>query len=101
MKNKILVTVLLVMALSAILAACSTQPAAPADSGTTSSSNIDAAALVDNNCAKCHSLDKLSEEKRSADGWVKIVDQMDKKGNLGFTTDEKSAIADYLTEKYQ
>lgn len=103
MNKRILVSILLVMAMTAILAACSTSGSTPAESsgGTTSSSSIDAASLVDNNCAKCHSLDRLSEEKLTAAGWEKVVGEMDKKGNLGFSAEEKTAIAEYLAEKYQ
>lgn len=104
MKNKLILTLVVVFILSIVLTACGTTPAATADTSSSSSSSsttIDAKALVETKCTACHSLDRVAAQKLDAAGWAKVVDKMDKKGGIGFTADEKSAIAAYLAETYK
>lgn len=103
MKSKLIITLVMILALSGLITACSTQttPAADTSNGGESSTSIDAKTLVDTKCTACHTLDRLSSEKLDESGWVKVVGQMDKKGNIGFTADEKAAIAAYLAETYK
>lgn len=104
MKKYIVILSVFAILLSMILTACGSNPTQAADSDTSTQSattTIDAKGLVDSKCTACHSLDRLSGENRDQAGWTKVVKQMDKKGNIGFTAAETDAIAAYLTETYK
>lgn len=107
----ILLTVILLVTLGMLLAACgskkeptATQPAAPAQQpadqpAVVPAAGTDGEALMNDRCAKCHSLDKITSVKKSAADWETTVTRMVGKG-AKLTSDEQQVLVDYLAKIY-
>lgn len=104
--KKIFIITLLITAIFA-LSACAAEPAAPAapaapapESG--GATAIDAKALVEKQCAACHSFSRVSGAKYDAAGWTTVVDRMIAKGpKITFNDAEKAAAIEYLAATYK
>lgn len=55
--------------------------------------------LVEDRCVGCHSLDLITEEGKSADGWELTVDRMIFRG-AKLDDAERELVIDYLVETY-
>lgn len=60
---------------------------------------LDGKALVQERCAKCHSLARIEKAKKSADEWKVTVERMVSKG-AELSADELAAVVDYLAKTY-
>jgi cytochrome c5 len=56
--------------------------------------------LFENNCGKCHNLDRATSKKKTKDEWQATVLRMKQKG-AAINYDEAKLIADYLSETYK
>ena len=104
MRNKtILIMLVLLVTMAVTLAACGTKSTtqAPASNPTIapSTSGNDGQALLNDRCTKCHSLDRVTSQKNSADQWTKIVSRMVQNG-AKLTSDEQKVLVDYLAKTY-
>jgi mono/diheme cytochrome c family protein len=61
---------------------------------------VNGKALFENNCGKCHSIDKPKAKKKSSDEWQATVLRMQKNG-ASITAGEAKLIAGYLAETYR
>jgi len=73
-------------------------PAASTSAGSTSA--VDVKALLEDRCTRCHSLNRVVNHKGTADEWTRVVDSMMKRGAV-LSTDEKTALIQYLAETYK
>ena len=87
----LLVSMLGVLALVLVLAACggAEEPAA----------DLDGKALTEERCTVCHNLQTVTSAKKSADGWQSTVERMIGKG-AQLSDAEKAAVVEYLAEAY-
>ena len=60
----------------------------------------DGKTLFENNCGKCHNLDRSKSKKKTAGEWETTVLRM-KKNGATITDDEAKLIINYLTETYK
>lgn len=91
--------VLLVLMLVATATACGKKddtPAPPAPVTPGEATGLDGAALLQEKCTVCHSLDVVYAEEQDAVGWAAIIDTMIAKG-AEVTDEEAAAIAEYLS----
>lgn len=74
---------------------------APADTAVAATAvpAMDGAALLQSRCTACHGVEKVTREKKTADGWTAIVNDMIGKG-AQLTKDEKAALIEYLAQTY-
>jgi cytochrome c5 len=99
----ILITATLVI--MAVLSACgsgSSQPpqATPSTGDTaTAAPAFDTAALLQERCRVCHSLDRVTQSKLTSAQWDQVVTQMISKG-AQLTDAEKQALVAYLAKTY-
>jgi cytochrome c5 len=56
--------------------------------------------LFENNCGKCHNLDRPKSKKKTTDEWETTVLRM-KKNEATITDDEAKLIINYLSETYK
>jgi cytochrome c5 len=106
-----LLTVILLVTLGMLLAACgskagstATQPSAPAQQPANKptvapASGGDGEALLNDRCTKCHSLDRVTSAKKSAADWESTVTRMVGKG-AKLTSEEQKVLVDYLAKTY-
>jgi cytochrome c5 len=98
---------ILLLVVCFVLAACaSTQPAvkpvetiAQATTAVQNAPSLDGAAILENQCAQCHSPEKAKQAPRSRDQWSQTVDRMINKGAV-LSGAEKTALVDYLAKNY-
>jgi cytochrome c5 len=101
----VLLTVVLLVTLGFLLAACgskakSTETQPPAVKSTVApSTGGDGEALLNDRCTKCHSLDRVTSAKKSAADWETTVARMVGKG-AKLTSEEQKAVVDYLAKTY-
>ena len=86
---------IIVLSLTLPLWGCSNDadPAPPDDEP------IDAVALIEGNCARCHGLDTVYT-RRDEDSWPAIVADMTGRASRSFSAEEVAAITEYLQENY-
>jgi len=64
----------------------------------------DVAALVQDRCTQCHGIDKVEKEKADAEGWAKIVGEMqrnaEKMKKTPITDEEAKQIVDHILATY-
>ncbi len=89
---------LLVLLSAAVLAACSSGSSTQAPAATANTS-IDAAALMSQQCARCHPLTRVTSKTKTADQWKVTLDRMIKHG-AKLTPDQEQALVDYLAQNY-
>jgi len=77
-------------------------PAAPTESAppTEATSVIDAAALLQERCVDCHSLNRTTSARHTQAEWQEIVTRMIKHGAV-LNPDEEAALVAYLAETYK
>jgi mono/diheme cytochrome c family protein len=120
MKNKIFLVLALTLAVFLLLAACSqtptatsvsvptqapatqvqeapTQPQQPATQSSASAS--DGKSLFETRCSACHNIRRATSQKRSADEWKSIVQDMISRG-AQLNNDEQALVVKYLSENY-
>lgn len=88
-----------------VLTACKTAGTAnpttePTAAVVASATALDGATLLQERCTVCHSLDKVTREKETSDGWTSIVDEMIGKG-AKLSAEEKAILIDFLAETYK
>jgi len=116
-RGAMMVVVAVMLAVTFAVAACgeeapapSPETTAPAESPTATETPItsptaeptgtlDGAALVEERCTGCHTLDRVAAEDGDAAKWEGIVDQMIARG-AQLDEQEKQAVVDYLAETY-
>lgn len=112
MRNQNYAPFILLTAIVLLLTACSptatpTPPAAPeassAETTTTSlpaeADTLDGEALVQERCTECHSLTRVKNTGRTAEGWQAVVEEMIREGAV-LNPDEKAAVLEYLIKTY-
>jgi cytochrome c5 len=111
MKTKIYALMGVVLALTLLVAACSsgsssntTAPSsnttAPSSSTTApSTTSSDGAQFLQERCTVCHTLSRIEDQRLSAADWKVIVDRMISKG-AKLTADEETLLVDYLAANY-
>jgi mono/diheme cytochrome c family protein len=77
--------------------ATDTQP--PANTATVAPAPADGAALLNERCTVCHSLDRVTSKKNTAAQWTQIVSRMVGKG-AELTSEEQKVLVDYLAKTY-
>ncbi len=60
----------------------------------------DGKTLFENNCGKCHNLERSTSKKKTHDEWQATVLRMKQKG-AAINDDEAKLIATYLSETYK
>jgi len=85
----------LVLTLALMLPGCAKGPDPDPPNGTP----IDAKALIDANCARCHGLDTVYTA-RDKSSWPAIVADMTKRASRNFSPEEVTAITGYLQENH-
>jgi mono/diheme cytochrome c family protein len=90
-----LVTFVLVVILALGLSGCGKEPDPSPPDGTP----IDAKALIDGNCARCHGLEVVYTQ-RDKSRWPAIVADMARRASRNFTSEEVTAMTEYLQENY-
>lgn len=73
--------------------------ASSADTPAASTGAIDGAALLQERCSVCHSVDQATAQTRDTAGWTTIVDTMIGKG-ANLSAEERDALISYLAEQY-
>ena len=96
-QNYILVTLAFLAVLVTLVAACTAEKTAPAETG--GQASLDGKALTEERCTKCHDLTRVESAKKSADEWKANVERMVGKG-AELNTAEQEAVISYLTEAY-
>jgi cytochrome c5 len=106
----VLLTIVLLVTLGLLLAACgskakstATQPAAaqpPAGNPTVAPSTAGGGeALLNERCTKCHSLGRVTSAKKTAADWENTVTRMVGKG-ASLTSEEQKVLVEYLAKTY-
>jgi hypothetical protein len=67
--------------------------------GSSDSTSLDGATLLDTRCSKCHSVDRATRAAKTLEEWDQTVTRMISKG-ADLTQAEKSVLVDYLAENY-
>ncbi|MGB9585823.1 MAG: hypothetical protein ACPL3P_05920 [Anaerolineales bacterium] len=105
MHSTLVFTIFAFILFSLFLASCqsnSTTPASttnPPSSAQGNNSASSGAALLQERCTVCHSLDRITNEKNSRAQWERIVDRMIQKG-AQLNDSEKATLLDYLAQNY-
>jgi hypothetical protein len=94
-----LIVLILVLAMSAVLTACSA-PAATTAPTSPNTSGIDPVKLLNDRCTACHTLDRVKSAKHTADQWNQTVTRMIGKG-AQLSDAEKAALITYLSNTYK
>jgi cytochrome c5 len=104
MKTKIYTLMVVVLAITFLVAACSSgsssNTTAPSSNTTAPSNNtttLDGAALFQERCSVCHRLP--TNASGTADQWKTVVDSMVARG-AKLTPEEQTAVIDYLAATY-
>ena len=104
--NKFFLIVVLVVILGVLLTACgsktestATQPPAPAKDTVAPVAGEDGEALLNTRCTKCHTTEKVTSTKKSADDWEETVTRMVGKG-ASLSTEEQQVLVNYLAKTY-
>ncbi len=82
----------MLLAAVAIVAAGCSQPAA------STSTSLDGATLVSEQCGRCHPVERVNGTKKDRQGWTDTVARMRTNG-LDVTDEQAAAIVDYLTQR--
>ena len=101
MKKKILGTILLILVISLVLAACGskTDSSASGSSGdTTSTGAVDGKALILQKLEDHHGSDIIFNSNKTAEEWSTTLDRMIQYG-AKINEEEKQAIIDYLVNQ--
>jgi Cytochrome c. len=104
--RKIGILLLVVVLFSVILVGCaSATPTASSssNSGTSGSSGstvADGKTLMNERCASCHSLDRITNAQGTAAEWQQVVDQMVQRGAV-LSADEEKVLVQYLADNYK
>ncbi|MCX6056057.1 MAG: hypothetical protein NTZ74_14310 [Chloroflexi bacterium] len=99
MKNFTRITLMIVLALSLLLAGCS-KSSQTASTPMTTSSGLDGKALLETRCATCHSLSTTTQRKKSKSSWERVVQQMVGVG-AQLNTEEQTVLVQYLADNYK
>jgi cytochrome c5 len=93
-------TVLVIAALSLLLAACgpSEQPGTAVPASSDEAATPDGKALVEARCTICHNIGRIDEATHDRAGWEETVDRMIKTG-ARLTDAERKAVIDYLVSQ--
>jgi len=83
----------LAVLLISLLAACGAQ-GEPAGTDT-----LDGEALVQERCSECHPLTRVTDAKKTRDGWQQTVERMVAQG-AKLNEQEQQAVIAYLAETY-
>ena len=89
-QTRALLLALIILAL--FLAACSN---GSSSGSTTQEATLDGATLLQERCAVCHPLSRVTAKHLSSDEWKSVVDSMVKRG-ANLTPDEQTILIDYL-----
>jgi cytochrome c5 len=113
MKKMVITSVILVLLLTLLVGCSSTgsnstapnnsssATTAPTSSSSGSSTTTqDGKTLLESRCTVCHSINKVTNNKGTADEWKRVVDDMIKRGAV-LSADEKTVLLQYLAEKYK
>ncbi len=103
-KRQITISIVFMLALFLvlILAACGSNSSSSSTStpvGTTSTSSIDAQALLSQQCSRCHPLTRVTSKTKTSAEWKITVDRMITHG-ARLTSDQEQALIDYLAQNY-
>ena len=98
MKSKMSVLIVLFLAMSLFVAACS--PAEPPPPTPTPTPEVHPGeALVANRCGTCHSMGVIQNAKYDSSGWQVTVDRMVRSG-AALNTEQATQVVDYLAKTY-
>ena len=100
-KRQITVSIIFILALFSVtlLAACGSSSSTNTPVGTSITSNIDAQALLNQQCSRCHPLSRVTSKTKTTAEWKITVDRMIKHG-ASLTSDQEQALIDYLAQNY-
>jgi cytochrome c-type biogenesis protein CcmH/NrfF len=100
MRSKtIIISIILLITLSMLLAACGSKGGSSATQPSGSSTTADGQTLMNTRCNKCHSLDRVTSAHKTADQWNQTVTKMISNG-AQLTSDEQKVLVDYLAKTY-
>ena len=83
---------LLAAAVVVLIAACGAQESGGADT-------LDGEALVQERCADCHALSRVTEARKTQAQWQQTVERMVAQG-ARLNPEEQEAVVEYLAEAY-
>ncbi len=90
--------IILVLFSTVVLTACGSSTSANSAANAPTSS-VDAAALMSQQCARCHPISRVTSKTKTAEQWKVTVDRMIKHG-AQITPTEEQALVDYLAQNY-
>ena len=61
---------------------------------------VDAKALFEKNCSRCHTIERPKSKKKTKEAWETTVMRMKNVNGCPITDDEAKIIIDYLAENY-
>ena len=61
---------------------------------------VDAKALFEKNCSRCHTIERPMSKKKTKEAWKTTVMRMKNVNGCPITDDEAMIIIDYLAENY-
>jgi cytochrome c5 len=93
----LLVAVVLLLAVTAVLAGCKSNTATPA--ATSAPAAADGAALLQERCTVCHTTDRITQAQKTSTEWDTTVTRMISKG-AELTDSEKTILVGYLAATY-
>jgi len=97
--SSLIIFLLLVIFAGMILAACGST-AAPTSSGNASAgSSAEGQTLMQLRCSVCHSLNRVTSTKKTAEQWKTTVDRMINNG-AQLTPSEEQTLVNYLAQTY-
>ena len=67
--------------------------------GSTPTGGTDGKALLENRCAQCHNLGRVTSKQKTHEQWDQTVTRMIETGAT-LSADEKTVLVDYLAETY-
>ena len=102
-RNVSVISIFLLLVLSAtLLAACGANSSTnntPATSAP-SSGNSSGQTLMQERCSACHSINRVTSARKTADQWKQTVDRMVSRG-AQLSAQEEQTLVDYLAQTYK
>jgi len=95
---KVLVAVSLVLLLGTLLAACG-DGSQKQDEGQSAPETLDGKTLVEERCAECHGLERVTGTSKMKEEWKTTVERMVSKG-ADLNAEEQEVVIEYLTATY-
>ena len=90
-----MVTITALLAVALLAGGCASQAASPAAGTGSASGSVDAAAIIQARCTKCHSIDRIKAANHDQAGWTATIARMQGKG-AQLSSAEGAAVVQFL-----